>query len=89
MQTEPILTKTSASIQDILGADLGRITVERGDSAPRLCLTALHCRRQCNRFKNGADARRPRKHRRLVAAKLVELQSCYLVKRSSELLQTA
>jgi len=33
MQTEPILTKTSASIQDILGADLGRITVERGDSA--------------------------------------------------------
>ena len=29
MQTEPILTETIASIQDILGADLDRITVER------------------------------------------------------------
>ena len=28
MQTEPILTETIASIQDILGADLDRITVE-------------------------------------------------------------
>ena len=29
MQTEPILTEAIASIQDILGADLDRITVER------------------------------------------------------------
>ena len=29
MQTEPILTETIASIKDILGADLDRITVER------------------------------------------------------------
>ena len=29
MQTEPILTETIASTQDILGADLDRITVER------------------------------------------------------------
>ena len=29
MQTEPILTETIASIQDILGTDLDRITVER------------------------------------------------------------
>jgi uncharacterized protein len=29
MQTEPILTETVASIQNILGADLDRITVER------------------------------------------------------------
>ena len=29
MQTEPILTETIASIQDILGAHLDRITVER------------------------------------------------------------
>jgi uncharacterized protein len=29
MQTEPILVETIASIQDILGADLDRITVER------------------------------------------------------------
>ena len=29
MQTEPILTETIATIQDILGADFDRITVER------------------------------------------------------------
>ena len=40
MQTEPILTETIASIQDILGAELDRITVEHLTTARRLYRTA-------------------------------------------------